>query len=234
MPNIITLFTKEEVTSAIETSQNIAEVLEKLKIEVRRGGYRKVHTLAAHYGLTLPKGPRRIFVEGGYKPRNKYSDEEFFIKDVRRDGKTLTKRLIGIGVPYICAAENCGLSKEWLGSHLTLQVDHINGDNYDNRKENLQFLCPNCHTQTSTYGNSNAMRYSYCDCGRRKSINSERCMTCYSQENKLKIVWPDLETIINGVKKMGYVSYASTLGVTDNAVRKYLIRNGVNPLPKFR
>jgi 5-methylcytosine-specific restriction endonuclease McrA len=34
-----------------------------------------------------------------------------------------------------------------------LHLDHINGINNDNRRENLRFLCPNCHSQTPTYGN---------------------------------------------------------------------------------
>ena len=39
----------------------------------------------------------------------------------------------------------------WNDKKLSLQLDHINGDNSDNRLENLRFLCPNCHTQTETY-----------------------------------------------------------------------------------
>jgi len=48
----------------------------------------------------------------------------------------------------------CGIS-EWLGRRLMCHLDHINGVNNDNRIENLRMICPNCHSQTSTYGGLN-------------------------------------------------------------------------------
>lgn len=40
---------------------------------------------------------------------------------------------------------------EWLGQPITLQIGHINGDWRDNRRENLRYLCPNCHALTETW-----------------------------------------------------------------------------------
>lgn len=50
--------------------------------------------------------------------------------------------------------EICNLDT-WLEKPLILHLDHINGDSNDNRKENLRFICPNCHSQTSTYCGKN-------------------------------------------------------------------------------
>lgn len=56
-------------------------------------------------------------------------------------------------LPYICVeCQNTGIHN---GKKLTLQLDHINGINNDNRLENLRFLCPNCHSQTNNYAGKN-------------------------------------------------------------------------------
>jgi 5-methylcytosine-specific restriction endonuclease McrA len=56
-------------------------------------------------------------------------------------------------IDYKCSL--CDLTDEWNGNKLILHLDHINGLRNDNRVENLRFLCPNCHSQTSTYTGKN-------------------------------------------------------------------------------
>jgi hypothetical protein len=46
----------------------------------------------------------------------------------------------------------CGIGPVWNGKPLTLHLDHINGDSDNNRWHNCRLLCPNCHTQTDTFG----------------------------------------------------------------------------------
>lgn len=46
----------------------------------------------------------------------------------------------------------CGLN-EWNGFKLTLELHHIDGNNKNNNKDNLQFLCPNCHSLTHNFRN---------------------------------------------------------------------------------
>ena len=40
---------------------------------------------------------------------------------------------------------------EWLGKPIVLELHHIDGDNSNNTRENLIFLCPNCHSQTDNW-----------------------------------------------------------------------------------
>lgn len=76
-------------------------------------------------------------------------------------------------VPYRCF--RCGNPGEWLGEPLTLQVDHVNGDRTNSSKENLRWLCPNCHAQTETYAR-----------GRIPEIFDLTCPTCRSPFRRSK------------------------------------------------
>lgn len=53
--------------------------------------------------------------------------------------------------------EVCGIDS-WCGETLSLDLHHVNGDGHDNRLENLQLLCPNCHSQTENWGGRNKGR----------------------------------------------------------------------------
>lgn len=44
----------------------------------------------------------------------------------------------------------CGIDS-WLQKSLILELDHLDGNKKNNKRENLRMLCPNCHSQTPTW-----------------------------------------------------------------------------------
>jgi Zn finger protein HypA/HybF involved in hydrogenase expression len=81
------------------------------------------------------------------------SKEELFLKYSKHNTAYVRKALLKLKIKeYKC--EECDL-EEWNNKKITLELDHINGDNRDNRLENLRFLCPNCHSQTLNWRGRN-------------------------------------------------------------------------------
>jgi DNA-binding CsgD family transcriptional regulator len=80
-----------------------------------------------------------LLVAGTYRGRNNLKVR--LVKERLKDG----------------SCERCGLA-EWQGRPLSMALHHINGDRLDNRLENLELLCPNCHSQTNTYSGRNGHR----------------------------------------------------------------------------
>lgn len=83
--------------------------------------------------------------------RNLSEHIDKFNNGVLRNRPTIRKVLTHIR-GYEC--DVCRLS-EWMGKPITLQVDHINGNASDDSPENLRLICPNCHSQTNTFGGRN-------------------------------------------------------------------------------
>jgi hypothetical protein len=71
---------------------------------------------------------------------------------------TLKVRLLREGL-LVNRCYECGMEPLWQGKRLVLILDHRNGDNTDNRLENLRLLCPNCNSQQPTFAGKNKGRY---------------------------------------------------------------------------
>lgn len=154
MENKIYKLSDEQFVELLKKSSTISEVLFKLGYTVKGNswGYsqvkRRMDDLNLNYSIF--KGKSAVIKTGRLNNVRK----EDILKENCKHQRTVLRRYIIKNnlIPYKCAI--CGCT-EWQGKTLSLELDHINGINNDNRLENLRFLCPNCHSQTSTYGSRN-------------------------------------------------------------------------------
>lgn len=157
MTNKIYELTDEQFADTIKNSTNISEVLFKLGYSVAGNswGFAQVRKRMADLNLdqSMFKGKSAMAA----KLQSTKLSAKDLLKPNCKHNRNITRRYIISNelLPYKCAI--CGLS-EWNGKTLSLELDHINGINNDNRLENLRFLCPNCHSQTTTYGSRNQQR----------------------------------------------------------------------------
>ena len=170
-------FTEEQVKVAIANSSSTKEFLIALGMKVNNGNYRKAAEICFKHNLVVPKSTPSE-QSRSVSNFNKLSDEEYFRDGVLRNGQGLKKRLIQ-DHGFIDVCSECGQEPFWNGKPLTLQVDHIDGNRFNNKIDNLRILCGHCHSQTDTYSNNrSATTYSYCECGVRIDIRFLKCSSC--------------------------------------------------------
>lgn len=217
----------EEFSASVKTATSMAELIRALNYSLQGATYRKLHKEIKRLGLdtahwTGRKGKRtdgRVFV-------NPVPLSTVMVRNSSYSRSSLKRRLIAEGLlEYKC--QICGLF-EWMGTKLSLHIDHINGDCHDNREENIRLLCPNCHSLTPTYcGRNNTRRSTKCACGEpvQGKGRSRFCASCAKKrrsKKKEKANWPPYQSLLQMVEQESLSAVGRQLGVSATAVRKRL------------
>ena len=211
---------QEELVSLVKNSGALADVLRAIGLDPKG---RNLHTLKQrleeenidYSHIPMGRGSNRNRTGLG---RDKKPLSEVMVKDSIYPTNNLKKRLLREGIlENKCSI--CGLGPEWNGKELVLQLDHINGDSKDHRLENLQIICPNCHTQTDNYAGRGKRKY-YCECGNEKHKLSTKCNSCQGKLRR-KVERPPKKELKKDIEEMSWVAIGRKYGVSDNAVRKW-------------
>lgn len=183
--------TDEEFSLAVKNSSSIAQAINTLGLNATGAN----HASAKKRIIDLKLDSSHFTGQGHLKgKRNNYNSlpiEELLVANCKSDYRShLKKRLLRDGL-LINKCTICGNEGIWNNKPITLQMDHINGDNRDNRIDNLRILCPNCHSQTDTFcSRNNKVRTnilpqkSCVECNNVVFYKSERCRSCDQSRRK--------------------------------------------------
>ena len=149
MPRNSILNDEQKVREAAQLP-SIKDALISLNLRAAGGNYKKFKEACVRFGITVPQYDVSGKTAAAIMSRTLPLDEIFCENSTYTNRHHMKTKLIRLGWEYQCS--ECGLGDEWNGKPIVLQLDHINGIHNDNRYENLRFLCPNCHSQTPTFG----------------------------------------------------------------------------------
>lgn len=146
--------TREEFEKAVRNSVSIAGMCRYLGIKPCGGNYKLMHITIEKYNLDTSHFRGQGWNSGlKFKPCIAKPIENILTDNSSFQSFKLKNRLIKEGIKeHIC--ECCGLTS-WQDKKIPLELHHKNGNNRDNRLENLQLLCPNCHALTDSYRGRN-------------------------------------------------------------------------------
>lgn len=121
-----------------------------------------------------------------------------------------------------------------------LDIDHIDGNRANNTIQNLQVLCVMCHAMKTRipdeyqkhFGISIDRNCKSCSVTLENNKNFY-CLECtkqfkHNKTRETKINWPSNEELETLLAKTSIIQISKNLGVTDNSVRKYCIKNGID------
>lgn len=223
--SIIGKYSPEEVQIISQSCTSMKQLAQKLGYSLNGGTAGKtIQKYCDYYNISL-----QHFT---HLPQDqiKRNPDNVFIKNSTANQTTLRRWYEkGNYTEYKCSI--CGLEPFWNGKELTLTLDHINGDNRDDRLENLRWVCPNCDRQLDTFCSKN-MNYdirrqkkqtNYCKkCGKEISTDAEFCIECYGLSIR-KVERPTANDLQNILKENNgnFTKVGQLFNVTDNTIRKW-------------
>jgi len=156
----LTKLSIEEVKTIVANSYSAAEACKKIGLANKSGSTTRFKKFVveneiehSHWtGQLWSKGKTSLEDKRIKSTGNTY--EEVFCENSLANPTYVKSLIIKKNLlPYECSI--CQIQPIWNGKELKLQMDHINGIRNDHRLENLRMVCPNCHSQTETFGSKN-------------------------------------------------------------------------------
>ncbi len=149
---------EEKFRVIVSSSKTVSEAIRRLGLKPAGGNYAQFYFYVHRYNVKIDHFAGQSWRKGQSIPRSPvYSLEELLVRNRKTALHNLKRRLFEAGLKEP-SCEECGWCERSPDGRLPIELDHINGDNTDNRLSNLRILCPNCHSLKPTHRGSN-MRF---------------------------------------------------------------------------
>ena len=155
----ITKIPINDLERAVKESYSAAETCRKLNLPDKNSSTTRLKRYVLKNNIDISHWTGQLWAKGktsldDKRIRTNKSTEDIFAENSNAS-PSYVRELIRKKhlLEYKC--QICKMEPIWNGQELRFQLDHINGKRSDHRLENLRWLCPNCHTQTETYGGKN-------------------------------------------------------------------------------
>ncbi len=139
-------YTRDMLQAIVSDSESVADVIRKLGLREAGGNFSHIKRRLAEYKIDVSHFKKPTdFLQPGL---NRKDAEDILVlreSGSREAAARLRRAMIESGVEYKCAC--CPVRDTWNGLPIVLEVNHKNGNWLDNRLGNLEFRCPNCHSQ---------------------------------------------------------------------------------------
>lgn len=145
-----TKYTKDLLEDAVNDSFSYAGVLRYLGLKQAGGTQAHIAKQIKLFNIDTSHFTRQAHNKGKRSPQRKTAKDILIVLpegSLRAKRTQLERAMLESNVDYVCASDGCGVRSTWNGKPITLEINHINGDWLNNTLENLEFLCPNCHSQ---------------------------------------------------------------------------------------
>jgi hypothetical protein len=144
---MIPVYTDDQIATAVRQSDSVLGVMRYLGYPNLKSGSSLMHLKKRIIKLGLDISHFRVGGRRGRRGVGKQSADEILVlrTDRREHTYKIRRAMIEVGIPYCC--NQCGLDPLWRNQPLRLEIDHKNDNPLDNRVDNLEFVCPNCHSQ---------------------------------------------------------------------------------------
>lgn len=151
---------KEYLKNIIKESVNYNDALIRMGYKSQGNNYKTIQKYIKEFNIDISHFQTHAMVakQVGFRNR-KYTLEDILVENFEGfvSNNILKPKLYKADLKQpIC--ELCGQDENWITGKICMILDHINGNNRDNRIENLRIVCPNCDTTLPTFKGRNSKK----------------------------------------------------------------------------